>query len=59
MTADLVSLKLLRKREKRAAKESAAAENRAKYGRTKAERQRLAKLADQERKRLEGHKLEK
>ena len=55
---DVVNLKLHRKRKDRAVKEEQAAENRAKFGRTKAEkalteaeRQKLAKD-------LDGHKRE-
>ncbi|MGH6855779.1 MAG: DUF4169 family protein [Aestuariivirga sp.] len=58
MTGDVVSLKLHRKRKAFADKESAAAENRAKYGRSKNER-RIAKAErDHAEKRLDGHKIE-
>ena len=55
---DVVSLKLHRKRKDRAAKDEQAAENRAKFGRSKAEK----KLTDAETakaaKDLDAHKLD-
>lgn len=55
---DVVSLKLHRKRKDRAAKDELAAENRAKFGRSKAEK----KLTDAETakaaKDLDAHKLD-
>lgn len=40
MTAEIVNLRMARKRRDRAGKESASAENRARFGQTKAERTR-------------------
>lgn len=53
---DVVSLRLHRKRRDRAAKEEQAAENRVRFGRTKAEKERQGKEADLAARRLEGHR---
>ncbi len=53
---DLVNLRQAKKRKARAAKESAAAENRARFGVPKAERDRRSAQDDLERKRLEALK---
>jgi hypothetical protein len=55
---DLVNLRQAKKRKARAARESAAAQNRARFGVPKAERDRRAAQEDLERKRLEALKLE-
>jgi hypothetical protein len=56
--ADILSLSKARKARARVAKEQAAAENRVKFGRTKAEKQRDAALAAIAEKRLDGNKRE-
>lgn len=53
---DVVNLRMARKQKQRAAKETVAAENRVRFGRTKAEREREAALADLEAARLDGHR---
>ena len=56
--ADILSLSKARKAKARAGKEQAAAENRAKFGRTKAEKQRDAALDKIAQKRLDDAKRE-
>jgi hypothetical protein len=56
--ADILSLSKARKARARVAKEQTAAENRVKFGRTKAEKQRDAALAAIAEKRLDGNKRE-
>ena len=56
--ADILSLSKVRKAKARAAKEQVAAENRVKFGRTKAEKERDAALAKLAQKRLDGNKRE-
>lgn len=56
--ADILSLSKARKAKARAAKEQQAAENRVKFGRTKAEKERDAALAKLAQKRLDGNKRE-
>ena len=56
--ADILSLSKARKARARSEKEQAAAENRAKFGRTKAEKQRDAALAAIAQKRLDGNRRE-
>ena len=56
--AEIVNLKLHRKRKARAEKESEAAANRAKFGRAKDERKLTKANRDRQKKRLEDHKLE-
>ncbi|MBH0236705.1 DUF4169 family protein [Methylobrevis albus] len=53
---DVVNLRMARKQKQRAAKEATAAENRVRFGRTKAERERETALAELEAVRLEGHR---
>ena len=55
---EILSLKLHRKRKARANKESEAAANRAKFGRTKDERKLTAAKRDREKQHLDGHKIE-
>ena len=55
---EIVSLKLHRKRKTRAAKEDIAAENRAQFGRKKAERKLTETLNDKAAEDLDGHKRE-
>ncbi len=57
MMAEIVNLKLHRKRKARADKDSEAAVNRAKFGRAKIERQLTEANRDHEKKRLDDHKL--
>lgn len=56
--ADILSLSKARKAKARVAKEQTAAENRVKFGRTKAEKERDAALAKLAQKRLDGVKRE-
>lgn len=56
--ADILSLSKARKAKARVAKEQAAAENRVKFGRTKAEKEREAALAKIAQKRLDEVKRE-
>ena len=58
MSADLVNLRQARKARARKQKDAAAAENRIKFGRTKAERERQAAADDLDRRRLAGHALD-
>ena len=57
MPADLINLRQARKARARADKETQAAENRAKFGRTKAERQTKSATDDLTRRRLDAHQL--
>lgn len=54
--ADIVNLNRARKAKARAAKEDAAAQNRALFGRTKAEKQLEAARKAAEARKLDGHK---
>lgn len=56
--ADILSLSKARKAKARADKEQVAAENRAKFGRTKAEKQREAAIKALAQKRLDAAKRE-
>ena len=56
--ADILSLSKARKARARSEKQQTAAENRAKFGRTKAEKQRDAALAVIAQKRLDGNRRE-
>ncbi|HTM76025.1 MAG TPA: DUF4169 family protein [Devosia sp.] len=56
--ADIVNLRTARKRKARAADAEVAAENRVKFGRTKAEKDLAKAKSDQAAKRLDGHKRE-
>lgn len=53
---DVINLRLHRKRKDRQAKEAEAAANRAKHGRTKAEKETVRAVVDLEARRLEGHR---
>jgi hypothetical protein len=55
---ELVNLNRARKAKTRAEKEQVAAENRVRFGRTKAEKALKAKEAERQAKVVEGHKLE-
>ena len=54
--ADILSLSKARKARARSAKEAQAAENRTRFGRSKADRQRQAALKDQSAAKLDAHK---
>ena len=54
--ADIVNLRQARKRKEREGREARAAENRAAFGRPKAERELANAREDQERRRLDGHR---
>jgi hypothetical protein len=56
--ADIVNLKLARKRRDRVEKEQQAEQNRQKFGRSKADRQTEAASKALESRKLDGHKLE-
>ena len=56
MMAEIINLRQARKAKARVGKEAEAAANRAKFGRTKAEKQLEATKASIESKRLDGHK---
>jgi len=56
--ADILSLSKARKAKARAEKEQTAAQNRVKFGRTKAEKQRDAALGKLAEKRLDANKRE-
>ncbi len=56
--SEIVNLRLARKRKARADKEQQAAGNRAKFGRTKAEKQRDAAEAGRDRRHLDQAKLD-
>jgi hypothetical protein len=55
--ADVINLRLARKNKKRAAHAQQGAENRAKFGRTKAEKEREVAQTDLEHRRLDEVKL--
>ena len=54
--AEIVNLRQARKAKARAEKEQAAETNRAKFGRTKAERERERMLTEKQVRDLDGHK---
>lgn len=56
MMGDIVSLKLHRKRKDRAIKEDEAAQNRAAFGRSRAERQLTEARKEKAEEALDGHK---
>ena len=56
--ADLISLRQLRKQKSRADKARQADENRAKFGRTKSEKQRVAAQSSIHERKLDAHKRE-
>lgn len=57
MSADIINLRRARKARAKVEKEVRAAENRVKFGCTKAEREHAAAVTDIEQRRLEGHAL--
>lgn len=57
MTADIVNLRAARKEKARAARRAEAAQNRAKFGRSKAERTLDEAQQEQAARRLDGHSL--
>ena len=56
--AEIVNLRQARKHKARADKEQKAEANRARFGRTKAEKAKQSSEADQFRRHLDGHKLD-
>ncbi len=56
--AEIVNLRTVRKRKAREEQAEQAAENRVKFGRTKAEKDLTAAKAEQADRKLDGHKLE-
>ena len=56
--ADIVNLRVAKKRKARAERDVEAAANRAKFGRTKAEREKSAAETTRAATRLDGHKRE-
>lgn len=58
MAGEIINLRHMRKQQKRAEAAEVAAQNRARHGRTKAEREKQEKSAEQARRHLDGHKLE-
>ena len=56
--AEIVNLRAVRKRKARAAKEEQAAENRARFGKKKADRQKEKAIEALENRHLDGHKRE-
>ena len=58
MSADLINLRQARKARARADKEAQAVANRAKFGRTKVERQTKSAAEDLDRRRLDAHKFD-
>jgi hypothetical protein len=58
MPADLINLRRARKQRARLAKEAQADENRAKFGRSKAERQQSAAVETLRQRRLDGQQIE-
>lgn len=53
---EILSLSKARKSRERAAAKTTAEENRARFGRTKAERETAAKISDLETRRIEAHR---
>lgn len=58
MSADIVNLRQRRKHKARAAKDARAAENRARFGRTGAEKTRQARDQERDDRLWSGHRLE-
>jgi hypothetical protein len=58
MTADIINLRRARKAKAKAGQEAVAAENRVKFGRTKAEREQASAETALQDRRLEGHRRE-
>ena len=56
MTAEIVNLRLHRKRRKQVRKDETAAENRARFGRSKADRSLAKARREQDETRLDGHR---
>ncbi len=59
MTAEIINLRQARKRREREAKEAEAESNRARFGRTRAERERDEIGEARTRRHLDGHRIEK
>lgn len=58
MSADVINLRLARKRKARDDKEKQAADNRLYFGRSKVEKLTTRKTGELEAKRLEGHRMD-
>jgi len=58
MTAEIINLRQARKQRERAAREAEAGANRAKFGRTRAERERDEQVETQARQHLDAHRRE-
>jgi hypothetical protein len=58
MTAEIINLRQVRKQREREAKDAEAAGNRARFGRTRAERERDEIGEEKTRQHLDGHRLE-
>lgn len=56
--AEIINLRRAKKTHQRQTAEKAAADNRARFGRTKAEKEQAQRLADLEAKRQESHRLD-
>ncbi len=56
--AEIINLRRAKKTHQRQTAAKAAADNRARFGRTKAEKEQAQRLADLEAKRQEGHRLD-
>jgi hypothetical protein len=59
MSADLINLRRVRKTRARADRDAQAAENRARFGRSKAERHHSTASADLDRRRLDAAQIDK
>jgi hypothetical protein len=57
--AEIINLRAARKARDKAADEARAAENRTRFGRSKAERQRAEAVEDSAAKKIDGHRLER
>jgi len=58
MTGNVINLRQVRKQRERAARRQQADENRDKHGRTRAEREQVARDAETRARRLDGHWLD-
>ncbi|PTW58777.1 uncharacterized protein DUF4169 [Breoghania corrubedonensis] len=58
MTADIINLRQARKARRRADKETTAAENRIRFGKTRSEKDKAKAETEKATRSLEGHRLE-
>jgi Domain of unknown function (DUF4169) len=58
MTADIINLRLARKRKARDSADAEAANNRIRFGRSKAERRQTEARSEREQAMLDGHRLD-